>query len=126
MNYALVGPSNEVKAVASNIDPQTGTKAGWKWLPLVNIRPDFDSQTQMSEGPVRSFYADRVEDVWTVRNKTAPELTAEVESRKEQMLDSLNDIQNKVLFNHENRIRALEGKAAITPAQFRAALKGLL
>ena len=32
----------------------------------------------------------------------------------------------KVLFNHENRIRALEGKAAITAVQFVAAIKILL
>lgn len=31
----------------------------------------------------------------------------------------------KVLFNHENRIRALEGKAAITRAQFVAGVKSL-
>lgn len=29
-----------------------------------------------------------------------------------------------VAFNHENRIRALEGKAAITKAQFKMALEG--
>lgn len=31
----------------------------------------------------------------------------------------------KALFNHENRIRALEGKAAITKDQFIVALKAL-
>ena len=33
---------------------------------------------------------------------------------------------NKLLFNHENRIRALEGKVALTPAQFKVALKNLM
>ena len=32
----------------------------------------------------------------------------------------------KVMFNHENRIRALEGKVAITAAQFLAALKSII
>jgi hypothetical protein len=32
----------------------------------------------------------------------------------------------KVLFNHENRIRALEGKNAITANQFKNALKDLM
>jgi hypothetical protein len=32
----------------------------------------------------------------------------------------------KVLFNHENRIRANEGKATITAPQFAAALKAML
>jgi hypothetical protein len=31
----------------------------------------------------------------------------------------------KTTFNHENRIRALEGKAPITVAQFKTALKAL-
>lgn len=32
----------------------------------------------------------------------------------------------KVAFNHENRIRVLEGKAAFNAAQFKAALKALM
>lgn len=39
---------------------------------------------------------------------------------------SINAAVLKVLFNHENRIRALEAKAAITPAQFVAVIKTLL
>lgn len=36
------------------------------------------------------------------------------------------EIVAKVLFNHENRIRALEGRQAVTPQQFRNALKELM
>lgn len=32
----------------------------------------------------------------------------------------------KILFNHENRIRALEGQSTITAAQFKAAIKALM
>lgn len=32
----------------------------------------------------------------------------------------------KALFNHENRLRALEGRQSVTAAQFRTALKGLM
>lgn len=32
----------------------------------------------------------------------------------------------KVLFNHENRIRVLEGKAAVSAGQFRTAVKAVL
>jgi hypothetical protein len=35
-------------------------------------------------------------------------------------------VSGQILFNHENRIRALEGKAAITVKQFKTAVKGLL
>lgn len=36
------------------------------------------------------------------------------------------DIVAKVLFNHENRIRALEAKASVTAPQFKTALKALM
>lgn len=41
-------------------------------------------------------------------------------------LDSWNFITLKLAFNHENRIRALEGKAAVTVAQFKTAVKAML
>src|SRR3954467_10024613 len=37
-------------------------------------------------------------------------------------LDDWSVITLKIAFNHENRIRALEGKAAITLAQFKTAV----
>jgi hypothetical protein len=36
------------------------------------------------------------------------------------------EIVAKVLFNHENRIRALEAKAPVTAGQFKSALKDLM
>jgi hypothetical protein len=36
------------------------------------------------------------------------------------------EIVAKVQFNHENRIRALEGRQAVTPQQFRNVLKELM
>lgn len=38
----------------------------------------------------------------------------------------LTHLAFKILFNHENRIRALEGKAAVTAAQARSFVKGLM
>ena len=40
-------------------------------------------------------------------------------------VDRLDIIAFKVAFNHENRIRALEGKQLVTAAQFRNALRAL-
>jgi hypothetical protein len=40
--------------------------------------------------------------------------------------DAWDIISLKVAFNHENRIRVLEGKAAITLAQFKTAVRALL
>lgn len=41
-------------------------------------------------------------------------------------IDTWDVISLKIAFNHENRIRALEGKAAITIAQFKIAVKAQL
>jgi hypothetical protein len=46
--------------------------------------------------------------------------------KKERQLDGLNAIVFLIAFNHENRLRAIEGKPALTAAQFRAALEALL
>lgn len=40
--------------------------------------------------------------------------------------DQIDVIQFKIALNHENRIRALEQKPAITAAQFKNALRALL
>jgi hypothetical protein len=40
--------------------------------------------------------------------------------------DAIDALVLKVLFNHENRIRTLEGKAAISAAQFKTALVSVL
>lgn len=41
-------------------------------------------------------------------------------------LDTWDSITLRIAFAHENRIRALEGKAPITLSQFRNAVKALL
>ena len=41
-------------------------------------------------------------------------------------LDAFDIIALKICFNHENRIRTLEGRQAVTLAQFRTAIKALL
>lgn len=46
--------------------------------------------------------------------------------RQSDQENSMDQAAIKVLFNHENRIRVLEAKAAITIAQFVAAIRALL
>lgn len=41
-------------------------------------------------------------------------------------IDQWDMVSLRIAFNHENRIRALEGKTAITVAQFKAALRVLI
>lgn len=120
--YALVGPGGAIKTTATNVDPTVATRAGWKWLPVEVTSPACDPATQVSEGPVVTVLTDKVTRVWTVRDKTAAELDAD----KDSVISAFDVLAFKVLFNHENRVRALEGKAAVTAAQFRTALKALL
>lgn len=120
--YALVGPGDVITTFSSNVDPNVQTKAGWRWLPVADTKPSYNSATQVLEGPAITVEAMRVTRVWTVRAKTSAELDLALEER----LPSAESAIFKVCFNHENRIRALEGKAPISAAQFRATLKALI
>ena len=48
------------------------------------------------------------------------------DARRERALSMTDATLFKIAFNHENRLRALEGKQAITAEQFRAAVKNLI
>lgn len=121
--YALVDQAN---AILERRDfaatPNDPTGKGWRWLPVVITKPAFDPTTQVQTGPVITVEASRVTAVWTVRNKTAQELDDE----KTERVNAVDFLTFEVAFDHENRIRALEAKAAITRAQFKAALKARL
>lgn len=121
--YALVNPQDAVDRLATNVDPAVATKTGWRWLPCPDVaRPPFDPATEVVEGPAYTVGASAVTEVWTKRPMTAQEIDA----RKEARLDAEDRLHFEVHFDLENRVRALEGKAAITRAQYRAALKARL
>lgn len=101
--------------------PPDLTRKGIKWLPVV-VTDLPASDAQVKEGPVITVEAERVTRVWTVRGKTAQEIDAE----KESYLDNIERLGFEVDFDHENRLRVLEGRATVTAAQFRAALKARL
>jgi hypothetical protein len=122
--YALVRLAD--KAIIDTRDfadaPPDVARKGIEWLPVEVTDPACDPATQVKSGPVETVGEDAVTRVWTVRDMTAEELDAE----KGVQVDAVDIVVGKVLFNHENRIRALEGKQAVTAAQFKAALKALL
>jgi hypothetical protein len=71
------------------------------------------------------------ESLWDVLSDQCPEKLPSANSTaqdtyKNKQLSKMDLVQFKIAFNHENRIRALEGKAAITQAQFQNAVKALL
>lgn len=123
MRYALVNPSGGIDRLDASVDPAVQTRAGWRWLPCPEAaRPAFDPATQVLDGPVRVVTDTAVAESYTVRAKTPAELDAD----REAALDRLDLALFRIAFNHENRLRAIEGKAAVTAVQFRAAIKALL
>jgi len=66
-------------------------------------------------------------ELWDVLAEQAPEQLpdepAAQERRRERILGNVDAAMLKVLLAQENRLRALEGKASMTAAQFRSALK---
>jgi hypothetical protein len=122
--YALVRPDDTVDRVQpdSQINPTVATRAGWRWLPVVIVRPPIDPATELLEGPTYAVGTTEVQRIYTSRPKTAQELDGE----KEAQLPAVADVLLRALFNHENRIRDLEQRPQITAEQFRTALKALL
>lgn len=94
-------------------------------LPYVEVaRPTYDTATH--HAPVRlsdDIQPTLVTQAWAgAVAKTQEELDAESEAK----IDRVDMLAFKVLLNHENRARALEGKQAVTANQFRSALKAML
>lgn len=123
-DIALIRPDSKVDRIvpAETIDPAAGLREGWRWVTVTIVKPAFDEATQVLEGPADSLGKGGLTRTWTVRAKTAQELDAEKDGR----VSAIDALTLAVAFDHENRLRALEGKTAITAAQFRAALKARL
>jgi len=88
------------------------------------VNPAYDPETQVKEGP--TIEEDHVNfirrTVYTVRDKTAQEL----DDDKQTKVDNLDMVALRILFNHENRLRTLEGQGQVTLNQFKNAVKALI
>lgn len=119
MRHALIDPEGGIARVAENIDPKVQTKKGWRWLPYPIVdRPSFDAETQALIGPVVTVEATRVVESYTVRSRSAEELEAE----RVRRIDGMNKIEFEIAFGVENRLRVLEGKAALKRGEYKAEL----
>jgi hypothetical protein len=116
--HALVSPQNAVDRFATNVDPTVQTRAGWRWLPVERTVAPL-AANRVHEPTVTTVLADKVTVVTAARDKTASEIDADKDAR----LGQFDVLAFQVLFNHENRLRALEAQPALTAAQFHAALK---
>jgi hypothetical protein len=107
--------------------PPDAPHKGIAWLPAPEVAPPvYDDATQVLTGPTVTIGADQVTTSYSVRDKTAQELSTEADAVKEDRLDSVDTFVLKTLCDHESRIRKLEGKSEITLAQCRAAIKASL
>jgi hypothetical protein len=83
------------------------------WLASGGVPTNIDTEDNLSEvlanASIRPVNANVLDGY---KGKQASQFTAKIAA--------------KVAFNHENRLRALEGKAAVTAAQFASALKAML
>ena len=123
MRFALIGPGNTVNRFATDIDPNVQTKAGYRWYPCPQaVPPSYDPATEVLNAPTYAVNASDVTEVWSKRSLTAQEIS----DLKDAKISAIDMLQFKVSFDIENRVRALEGKASITAAQYRAALKAAL
>jgi hypothetical protein len=119
--YALISPKGSVDRESGTVTPDVPTKEGWSWIPVVEVRPSqFDPTSLVLEGPFDTVEPSRLVRTWTARDKTTVEVAAEKDASIDAQITSL---AMKLFFDHENRLRALEGKAALSAVQFRSALK---
>lgn len=122
-DFALLISGSFVKVYTSDAKPADIPHKQVVWLPFIrSSAPVFDPATQVLVGQAITIHADHVSSDYSVRLKTQIELDED----KQAYVDSVDMLVFKVLFNHENRIRALESKSTITAQQFKTALLGML
>jgi len=120
-NYALIkaGVFQEVRVY--DTQPPDIPHKQVVWLPFVVVTPPSDPATQVVDYQI-VISPTQVTRQGTVRNLTAQELDAIAYAK----VDDLAKVAFEAIFNHENRIRALESKGPITKQQLRDALRAFL
>lgn len=151
--YALVSPQDVIDRFANDgpggIDPNVGTKPGWKWLPCPHVaKPAYDQATELIEGPTYTVGQSSVTEAWSKRAMTAQEISDAKDEAVSRINGSVFPAQAKIILELENEIRQLRtrvnalidatGQSAtvtkftagqagqITMAQLKAAIKALL
>lgn len=130
-----------VSGPSSITPPQTQPKVRVRGLELHNKTPEqlkdygylpqeivgyepFNPVTQIRTGPVNTVLSDKVVSAYTVRDKTAQELSDEKETRA---VSGLGTVQNKTildaLWEFHKAIRGLTTMPVETKAQYAARLK---
>lgn len=83
-----------------------------RWLPYFDNRPEYDPETQNIEKPQVVILEDRVEQQWTIVNKTEVDLQKEEDLKVNTVIESIPDPLLNALADFENRLRVLEEEKA--------------
>lgn len=93
-----------------------------KIVPVVTETVDNSTGPETRRETSQVIEAARVLRTITIRDATAQE----IDNVKTQEANSIQDVLLKVITNHENRIRALEGRPEVTEEQVKTFLKGMI
>lgn len=116
-------PSNWYWIVAGD-ETKVFSSAAGDYVPLDS--PAYVAWLATESAPTRIANAAELGEV-LAPHQVRPTNAAVLDGYKESQASNITvKVAAKVLFNHENRIRALEGKQPATPAQFKNALKDLM
>jgi hypothetical protein len=123
--YALVKIStSEVKQIVdrdkqfrSGTPPQLKPAKDLKWLPYSKVKPSYDAETQVREGPVELVTSTEVSHTWTVRAKTAQELDDDADN---DILDKMRLLKPLVMAINDGSLTVGGNK---TNPQLKAILK---
>lgn len=127
--FALINTSDSSVIEFRNYATQPANPSGKarKWLPVTaGTPPAIDASTEIATAPSYTVNANDVSESLGKRNLTAQEISDAKDDAVNGLNGAIYAALAKVLLNHENRIRTLESKAAITMSQFKAGVKVLL
>jgi len=109
MRYANIDTSNgDIREFREFADkPEDIPHKNVKWLPApVVSAPSYDAARQVLEGSVYQVKETEVVQVWAVRDKTAAELSDDIDAK----IASIDEATRKALESLDARVSALEGK----------------
>lgn len=119
MKYALVDPADQVVRYVdeSRLDLDAGTRTGWRWLPVNEVRTDTSTGPDtIEERPAPVVLPTEVRRETIIRDKTALEIDAEAD---EFVLNTMDQVWAKAIFRLINN----PPTPPVTKAQFMAWIK---
>lgn len=121
--FGLINPENKVIREEMNIDPNSSTKEGWRWLSIVDkSMPIYDSKKQVLEGPHFTVLGDIIERYWTLRDKEPNEIEYDIQIK----LSTIPSVIMDILYTQENKIRELHSQTTISKEDFIKYIKSLI